>query len=126
MNISVRREELIEKVKKNRDEHEKIFLEAVEGYREEALKRLNEYIDEIRDGKVIRNYWQMPTPENHLEEYDRVIGLLEMGVEDVVKMSDVEYQSYVLDNWQWKKAFLMSNSYYSQTARALQGEPEDD
>jgi len=119
--IPVNREQLIAVVKANRAKHEAIFKEAVEGYRKVAIEKLEEYIRQVRDGDQIVAYWQMPVPEEHTDEYDRVIGLLEMSTQEEVDMSDVEYQSYVLDSWRWKDAFLASNSYYSSTAKALAG-----
>ena len=126
MIIPVDRQKLIEILNTNRANHNAIFQEAVEGYRAKAIEKLNQYIDEVKEGKIVRSYWHMPEPEDHTEEYDRVIGLLEMATDKQVKMSDVEYQSYVLDNWSWKKAFIASNSYYSSTAKALQGESDED
>jgi hypothetical protein len=51
-------------------------------------------------------------PENHTDDYERAIRMTNMSIYDTVELSEDEFDSYVLNNWEWKKRFLISNSAY--------------
>lgn len=70
-------------------------------------------------GKRFQVSFSLVQPSDQTKDYDRVIGMLEMDTEHDVLLSEKDYQSYVLDDWQWKQNFLFSNSSYSDTAAAL-------
>lgn len=123
--VTVRKSELIEIVQTNRDQHKAIFDEAVEGYRAKAVGLLEGHIQRIRTGKLERVYVMLPEPENHTRDYDRVLSMLKMDVNETVTVDEQSYQSYVLDDWAWKRQFLTSSSAYSETAARLL-EDEDD
>jgi hypothetical protein len=59
------------------------------------------------DPKLGLNY-----PENHLDDYKRVIKMLELSVADRIQLSQSEFDSYVLNNWNWRNSFLTTNSLY--------------
>jgi hypothetical protein len=118
MELSIPRQKLLDVLVANRMQHRLIFEEALEGYREEAVRQLQDHIDRIRDGNLIRVMVSLPMPEDHTDDYDRVIGLIDMSEDAKVVLSDDEYASYVQDDWSWKRAFLTSNAYYSSTAKS--------
>lgn len=126
MKIAVDRTTLIEKLRENRETHRSIFEEALTGYQEKALEELESKIEAIRSNgrKPISLFIHLPAPEDHTDDYDRVIGLLEWGVDDVVNLDDKEYANYVNDDWNWKQNWLISNSAYSVTAASLAGDDE--
>lgn len=117
---------LLATVQKNADEHQDIFLEAVEGYRNEAVKQLEAHIERIKGGKLERVYVSLPQPENHIRDYKRVLDMISRNVDTVIELSEQDYASYVLDDWQWKRQFLASNSAYSVTSAKLLEELDDE
>jgi hypothetical protein len=119
--LSVPRAELLSRLVDNRKTHRAIFDEAVEGYRREAVKQLRRHIVRIRAGGLEKVYVSLPVPEEHTGDYDAIIGLIEMAVEDNIPLTDDDYRSYVLDDWDWKRQFITSNAYYSSTAAAQNG-----
>jgi len=121
-NILVTKTHLLEKLKENRAAHRGIFEEAVEGYRSEAVKQLEAHIERIKSGKMPTVFVRLEAPEDHTDEYDVVIGMLEMDLDDRVELTQADYRAYVMDDWNWKNQFLTSNSLYSGTARASLGE----
>lgn len=114
--VKVNRIELLDVVKKNRDNHRKIFEEAVVGYREQAIKELGAHLKEARAGGRIRRTVTLVQPIDQTIEYDRAIKMLEMSVDDTVTLDEHTFQCLVMDDWGWKKTFLSANAMYSKTA----------
>lgn len=117
--ITVKKDKVLEILRKNRAAHKGIFDEAVEGYKREALARLEQEIARIQRGSLAAVYVQVPTPVNHTNDYDRAIGMVEMHEGDDVQLSEDDYSQYVMDDWAWKHDFLSRNSGYSSTALAM-------
>lgn len=114
--VTMKKAEVLEVLRKNREQHKKIFLEAVEGYRKKAIDMLEKHVADIRYGKVFEVYVSLPRPEEHTRDYDRVIKMIEMAVEDNVVFTEQDTQNYIMDDWAWKQKFLTTNSAYSGTA----------
>lgn len=117
--ITVKVDELAAKVQANRDGHEAIFNEACEGYKAKALELLEAHIAEVKSGKITRVVVNLPYPENHVDDYERVLTMLAMSVEREVKIDEETFANYVMDQWSWTRAFLASNSAYSITAARM-------
>lgn len=115
-NVTVRKQELLDILRENRTNHRAIFEEACEGYQKETERILQEHLDEVRAGKRKKITVSLPYPEDHTKDYDRAIKMVEMSVNDEITMTDYDFQSYVMDDWQWKRQFLASNAPYSSTA----------
>ncbi|HSV08538.1 MAG TPA: hypothetical protein VLI07_18625 [Candidatus Binatus sp.] len=115
--VMVRKDELLEKITANRKAHRAIFEEAVEGYRKTAIEQLERHIEQIKEGRVIHVVVQLPRPEDHTHEYDRIIAMLEMHIDDEILIEEQDFAAYVMDDWHWKRQFLTTNSAYSATAR---------
>lgn len=117
--IKVEKSKLLEILKKNRDEHRSVFEEALEGYRKLMIKMFEDELEKAKAGKKFNVYFSATQPVDQTKDYDRVIGMLEMDSEETVQLDEQDYQSYVLDDWSWKRNFLASNSAYSGKAAAL-------
>lgn len=115
--VNIKRTELLETLKKNRESHRAIFLEAQESYRALAIAELDEFIAEAKAGRRIRRSLTLVEPIDQTKEYDRAIRMLEMAVDEVVQISDSDFQCYVMDEWRWKVQFEASNIGYSKTLR---------
>lgn len=111
--VTVKRDELLEKLKTNRDAHRAIFLKALEGYRTEAIKELDSMLSDARDGKRIRRAIMLIEPEDHTRDYNRVINMLTMCVSEVVFVTESEFAQYVEDDWNWKRQFIESTRGYT-------------
>ena len=114
------REKIVTMMKENRGKHAAIFEEAVAGYKKKAIAELEETLTEARKGRIELNIHLMP-PVSHIRDYDRVIMMLELQLDNEVDLTEREFQAYVMDDWDWKRAFLTSNSYYSASAEAEVG-----
>lgn len=110
--IKVRKGELIAKMEGNRYTHRTDFEEAMDGYRVAVIKRLDEMMEQARKGKQVDQYVNLIMPEDHTDDYDRVIAMLSMDTEDTVLLSEGDFAKYVLDAWAWKEQFTATNAYY--------------
>lgn len=115
--MKINKEKLKAEVKANRDDHRELFEEALEGFREKAIANLEARIQEIRDGGQISLYLDLQQPEDHTDDYDRVLEMLEFEVEETVTLTEQEFAQYVQDNWGWKNAFAAT--YTSNTGKFI-------
>jgi len=110
--VTVDREAFIEEVSKNRDSHRAVFEEAVVGYRKQITAELERRIRDISKRRRVDHYIRLPEPEDHTDDYDRVLKMAEMSVRDTIDLSEDEFAQYVMDQWQWKHAFTESTAVY--------------
>lgn len=117
--IKVNKSELLTVLRENREKHRAIFLEATEGYRLAAIDELDKMLKDAKQGRQIRRSLSLVEPQDQTRDYDRVIRMLEMSQDDVVELAEHDFMQYVLDDWSWKRQFLLSNTAYSTTATAM-------
>lgn len=110
---------MLEKLRANRESHREIFLEAQEGYRTAAVAELDSMIADARNGKEIKRQLTLVAPMDQTKDYDRAIAMLEMSVDETIKLSEYDFSCYVLDEWRWKGQWSASNSLYSAKARDM-------
>lgn len=112
--VKLKREELLDKVQRNRDNHVEEVREAQEGMLEDIAAYHAEEIARIKAGKSFDTRINFPEPEDHTDDYDQVIAMLEMSVDEEITLSNHEFGQYVMDNWQWKDAHLRTQVMYSK------------
>jgi hypothetical protein len=111
--VNVKRTELLDKVKANREAHRGLFLKAQEGFKKAVLEALEKSLADARSGKKFNNFWSMPEPIDQTADYDRAIAMLEMSVDDIIVLTSQEFDCYVMDNWTWKQNVILRNSSYA-------------
>lgn len=111
--IVVKKSDLLGALKKNRDVHRSIFLEAQVGYREAVIKELDSMLADARSGRAYRKVVRLEEPQDHTRDYDRIVKMLEMSIADDVPISETEFAQYVLDDWGWKDQFIGTASSYT-------------
>lgn len=112
--VTIGKDDLLAILQHNRDRHRAVFEEAVQRYHEQALAQLNEHIARIsgaRD-KPIAVRVVLPVPEDHTEDYDRVIGMLEKHTGNAVDVTEGKYRNYVDDQWNWTNAWVANTAAY--------------
>lgn len=114
--VKVKREKLLEVVRKNRKAHRDLFLKAQEGYRKDMIAELDQMLQDAKDGKQIRRAVMMPEPQDHTADYDRVITMLEMSVDKEIELDSEAFDNYVMDNWAWRAHAMATNTMYASKA----------
>jgi hypothetical protein len=120
--IKVKKDVLLNALKKNRDQHVEDFKLAVEGYKMAVKKALSKKSREVKDLtpeniKDFSIYISEQAPQSHKKQFDEVIGMLALSVDDEIFISPSEYRHYYLNDWDWKETWNVSNSFYMAMAK---------
>jgi hypothetical protein len=118
MNPSIKKQDLLEVIKKNRDNHRSIFLKACEGFQKEMLKRLAQKMKVIRAGKLVDSHVGLPIPEDHTSDYNRVLKMIELDTRDTLQLTEMEFTQFVMDDWAWKHQWVTTNANYTSMVMA--------
>ncbi len=116
--VKLNRENVLTRLRDNREKHAAIYAEAKDGYRAEVIRALTEALESASNGGKIITDIPDNSPVSMLGEYDTVIDMLEMAVDEEITLSQQEFKQYMRDEWPWKTTFLFSNAAYSSTAAA--------
>lgn len=118
--VRVSKDNLVERITKNREDHRRIFEEALDGWKKKVTADLEEAVADAKAGKDWRIRFNNPRPEDHTDDYDTVLTLLKLSEDDMFELNYREFESYVMDKWGWQASFL-SNTYGSTTAELKRG-----
>jgi hypothetical protein len=111
-NIKANVKELLEILTQNRDLHHDIFIAAQKIYRSEVIRRLDKALQDAKDGKEFPGSIHIPAPEDHTKDYDRVIRMLQLSVDENIELDERDVEVYVLDRWSWSHNWAASNFQY--------------
>jgi hypothetical protein len=112
MIITVDRDELLKILKFNRSKHREIFEKALEGFRKQCIEALERKIEKIKEGKLETVSVNFPIPEDHTQDYDRIIKMIELNIIDEIELAEDESAMYIMDDWAWKRQWSVSNTAY--------------
>jgi len=120
--VRLAKDRLLERIRKNRDDHRAIFEEALDGWKSQVAKDLEEAAEAAKVGKAFKVHFGLVKPEDHTDDYDSVIALLEMSEDDEFELTWHEFQNYVMDKWDWQATFLTNSSSYGSMRAYDKGE----
>ena len=125
--VTVSKVELLRAVAANREQHRSAFEIALNGFLAESQRELASLVEKVRnrDVRAAKSpfttrgiYIDLPLPEDHTADYDRVLRMLAMSVDENIELSGQEFRSYVMDDWDWKEQWSASNSLYTDSFQA--------
>ena len=111
--VTVKKTELLEKLKANLVLHKQEFDDTHRGYLKQAQEAYDAALTLLIEEDKVTQYFDLDAPTSHAEEYKRAIAMLEMDIDEEVELTEGEFDRYVLDNWRWKNDFKMSNTKYA-------------
>ena len=109
--MTVKKAELIEKIRANKEAHIKAYAAAEIAYKKEALKQLAELINEV-DGGSLNIRLDLTTPVDNRKNYDKIIQMFEWDVLEEVELTQQEFNEYILDETEANRHAMLSNSVY--------------
>lgn len=112
MEVTVRKDELLTILRDNRAAHRDIFEKAVEAYTRQLVRWHRDQARRILKGQKGERMVALPVPEDHTDDYDNVIEMLEMDISDTFTLDSYEFQNYVRDRWNWSGAFAANTASY--------------
>ena len=65
-------------------------------------------LKDAKEGLRIQRSVTLTEPSNHAKDYDRVITMLEMSVDDTITLD-----AQAFDNWDWSRFALATNTTYA-------------
>ncbi|MFL4476121.1 hypothetical protein ACIPVK_19175 [Paeniglutamicibacter sp. MACA_103] len=110
--VTVSKDALVATLQTNRANHRKVFEEALEGYLARLLRELERRVHDLRRGRKISAYISLPEPEDHTDDYDRILTMAVMSVDTTFTLSEEDFGMYVMDQWDWKRSFNDSTARY--------------
>lgn len=112
--VRIKKDKLLQILNKNWDEHREIFLAAQVEYRKQAVALLDEQLALARTGQpfVLSKIVELVSPEDHTNDYERAIQMLELSVDDTIVLSTADFANLVQDQWSWSRQWAHSNSRY--------------
>lgn len=114
-NVIVGKDDLISRIKQNKEKHLAEYKETREKYKWKMAGLLQDLVEEVKSGKLadLSLIYHYPAPQEYLSEYDTALTMLEMSVDDTITLSEEDFKKFVMDDWNWKKSFSASNTFYS-------------
>lgn len=140
--VEVNREKLVAILRDNKQKHIKEYDEAVLGYREMALEKLQSEYEKakvsiernLEKSKVLiqefdpsaskkHSDWltlveavnvQLPVPRNFSKEYDAAIDMASWDVRETLELTHAEFQCFVRDVWDWSNDFFEVSKRYTE------------
>ncbi|MFN0203469.1 MAG: hypothetical protein ACKVTZ_18220 [Bacteroidia bacterium] len=122
LEISVKKEDLLVILKRNREQHKKDFDRAIYFWQ----KRFKEVLEEVSE----ETYTVFPKslervrnscPDSCVKEYDDIIDMFEMSINDTIILTSDAYRKFCKDEWDWKSS-TYGNWYYTNLAYLEQEE----
>ena len=110
--IKVEKEELLKKLIDNRTKHVAEYESAVDGFKTSRIEELQRHLDRAIAGEPVRNNISFDEPACHTDDYDTVIEMLQMSVDEEIYITMSEFKQYVQDKWNWSNSFSVTNSKY--------------
>lgn len=117
--VVVKKNRLLETLKENKATHEEDFELAWKGFKEKAIHNFEERLKQLKSlkkGQEINLFVNLDMPQNHADDYQRAIEMLDWEVGDEVELQQREFQQYVQDQWGWTGAVTLSNQMYTGSA----------
>ena len=119
--ITVGKAELLETLRVNRDNHKAEYDKAVEVYTERFVQNAKDYakdaVKRAARGEKFASLAWLPVPEEHTEDFDRAIQMLEWHQGETIELSTYDFAQYVQGDWGWAKSFTTNTLSYSSQKR---------
>ena len=119
MKVTVNCQDLIDKLRVDREAHVDLYQRAMEKYRgklielfEEKVEKLRNTADPVTGLDDFDVYVRLPRPEEHTEDYDSAISMLEWHEGDTIELEQHQFNELVLGQWGWHKSFTSNTTSY--------------
>ena len=121
MVITAKTDDVLDSLRKNREVHSQVVVEARNGFADKAEEALKKRMVEVREGKIRHLMFSLKPPQDHTNVYDTAIQMLELHVKtsDTIELDNSQVRTLVMDKWDWSEQFWGSNKAYSGTAQAV-------
>lgn len=114
--VRIAKDSLLESLRINQKAHVEAYETAVDNFflawKDLLLSKLQEIQLQSVELEDVQSWLNLDKPRSHEDDYTRAIRMVELSLDDEFLLSESEFNSYVLDDWAWKKDFVaMSKTY---------------
>lgn len=113
MKVNMLVAEVLQRVYDNRNVHRELFKKACDGYKRQFIDMLNVAIDDLKSGKTFSHNLYLLAPEDHTDDYNYVIKMLEMTIDKEIQLGERDVAQFIMDDWGWKKQWTETVTSYS-------------
>ena len=113
--VNVARFVLLDKLTANRAIHAAEYAEALVDFKERLVADLVSGAEQVMDTPVenlSKFTIDVDYPQSHLREYDEVIEMLELSVDENINLDAQAFRAYVKNEWSWTENFKNTMSNY--------------
>jgi hypothetical protein len=105
--VTVRREELLEKLQASLEKHRVDFVNAEELYKKAVIEWLKEALAKAEAGQIVDRDLQytFSRPFSHVGDFESVIQMIEMSTEGVIELDEDTFKQWVMGKWGWSSQF---------------------
>src|SRR4051812_25237278 len=112
LTIKVSKARLLATLRGNRETHGAAYEKAKAGYIKVTTLQLKEYVEQLANGELLVQRFINPPPEDHTDDYDDAIQMMEWSTDDEIELTQGQFKQYVMDDWGWKDSWVASTSAY--------------
>jgi CO dehydrogenase/acetyl-CoA synthase alpha subunit len=123
--VNVSRKDLLAKLKENVAIHKKDYAEALIGYKIKLVADLKAAL-EIAEKTPLEKIQSLSAPRydyprNYESEYNEIIDMMEVSVDDVIQLDSSSFKQYFKNEWAWSSQFNSSATLYKAAAFGASG-----
>lgn len=119
--VNVNRLDLIEAIKRGKDLHLQAYAEAQSDYQINVSVFLTEAVRRVSLGDFTQVKIPFDPPVLRSAEYDEVIEMMEVSVDETINLDAESYKAYYKNEWPWTRSFLESAQMYKSMLGAAAG-----
>jgi hypothetical protein len=115
--VKVKVKDLLKHVRENKKKHNSILRQATRGYWKECRGRISAARKAVsqKDFDWREPLMQLRVPEDHSDDYNSAIRMLEMCAEPIIEISREDFEAYVMNKWHWRSTFIATSVAYGAT-----------
>lgn len=110
--IKVKTEDILKQIKENRESHSEEFKSAHAGFMIDSENRMKRALKDIKAGKIPKGI-SFEEPEDHTDDYDTIIAMLEMTTDTELEITYEQFLRYARDKWSWSSKFARLSNLYN-------------
>lgn len=110
--VNLKRLDLLDIVKKNREQHVQDFQEAVTDYEKAVVvvAKKNLARAKLPGKKTFVSF--PPAPVSYEDNYKKAERMLELSTDEILEIEDHVFNQLVMDEWGWKQQFVGTSALY--------------
>ena len=120
--ITVKTDDLLVKLQENKNLHVTEYKNLTALYRKSLIEKFNDTLELLDTENVdvydIELHFGLPIPQDHSNDYDNAIAMLEMTTQEEIQLSESDFMKFVRNQWNWSHGTFEISKFYSGNSNA--------